>query len=124
MPLGPYDYPGEYAFRFDGIDKGEWCGYFTSWNRTEGRQPLRIENLRVSGLRGVTVMTSWQRSVSLTGGSPKTLLIEQLSSAKVAVARWKVRNAKPIKWTAAPSASNNDIHIEKIELVHEGISRV
>lgn len=37
----PYDYPGGYSFRFDGIAPGDWCGHFASWNYSQGSQPLR-----------------------------------------------------------------------------------
>lgn len=118
---GLYDYPGEYLMRFDGVDGGEWCGYFASWNPSQSSPSVKIQKLRVTAPRGIQVFEMWQKSTTRAGGPPKTFTVEKVSRSSVPAARWRVRNARPIKWSAGPTASKNEVAIETLEITHQGI---
>lgn len=105
--------------RFDGVNSGEWCGFFTSWNRqTPGT--LRINKLKSASPAGARLLETWRLSPP---SKPQTLLIEQRNRAKIPVARWKVTGAKPVRWQMGSSASKNEVAIESLEIAHVGISR-
>ncbi|MDX2151923.1 MAG: phage tail protein [Bryobacteraceae bacterium] len=119
-----YDYPGEYAMRFDGEDKpSPWCGYFASMTYSESSKTLTITRLRVADLVGRMEMERWRSAAGAAGAPPKNLVIEALDRLKMPVKRWRVRNARPTKWVLAPSPSSagrNEVAIETLEIVHEG----
>jgi len=116
---GLYEFPGEYAMRFDGIAPGEWCGNFTSWSYSQGSRTATVQKARLtkSGLAG-TRAEEW-----LNGVQPRTLVIEKLSRAGLAVACWRVRNARALRLSGR-TARSNQIAIEKVEIVYEHIERI
>lgn len=116
---GHYDFPGDYAIRFDGVDAGEWCGYFTSWNHNEGPGIANLQRLRV--IRGSPAGRQFE--LWLAGRQPRNLLIEKFSAGGFTAARWRVRSARPVK-LAGRTVGQTHVAIEKVEIVHEHIARI
>ncbi len=57
------------------------------------------------------------------GGQPRKPLIEKRNRTGMAAARWRVRNTRALKLSGR-TTRNTEVAIEKIELVHEHITRV
>jgi phage tail-like protein len=75
--------------------------------------------------RGITAsrdLWDWRQSVIDGQVSRRTVAITLLDETAAPVVRWVLQNAWPCKWEGpALDAQANEIAIESIELVHEGI---
>lgn len=116
MPI--YDFPGDFAARFDGVDKaGEWCGYFSSYSNSEGARTLEIRNLKYSA-------ALQSKASGWLSGIPKDLIIERLNRARMPIARYRVSNARLTSLTRRPSQARNEVAIETLEIAHQGFKRI
>ena len=74
------------------------------------------------GFAGDAALFQWWREVRDGGPDPRNVSVVLLDEQRQEVARWNLRNAWPSKWTGpALNAKGNDVAIETLELVHEGI---
>jgi phage tail-like protein len=137
----PYDYPGEYAMRFDGVDVGRFrelvATTASGLRRSAGAAlersgpgTLELRDLGGANVYGDVLLHRWQRSTTSAGGPPRNLTIEVLDASGAPVARWHIRNARPLKWVLKPAGSaprstdKNDILVETITIVHEGMGPI
>lgn len=105
----------------------------------EGTDPLHVRKL--SGLtkygnitlkRGVTdsmELYEWKKTIEETGAESKTarrnVSITVVDDEGNDKARWEITNAWPTKYDPSDmNAKGNEVVIEVLELVHEGIKRV
>lgn len=128
----PYDYPGEYAMRFDGDAEVKPSAFFSRLSgsgigvglRPSSSGTVKIEGLKSATARGGTLLIQWYRASSAGGGPPKDLLIDVLNQAKVPVARWRIRGARPVKWVmAAGTPETGGAAVETLEITHAGFLR-
>jgi phage tail-like protein len=87
--------------------------------------PGRVEHGRVvlrRGFAGDPALFQWWREVGQGTITRRNVAIILLDEQRQEVARWLLRRAWPSKW-AGPQlrALGNDVAIETLELVHEGI---
>lgn len=78
--------------------------------------------------RGVVInaLTLWEWRKSVEDGDPlrEDITIALLDEKREVKAKWKIKEAWPIKYTGPElKASANEIAIESLELIHEGIER-
>jgi phage tail-like protein len=74
------------------------------------------------GFAGDPGLFQWWREVRDGGPDPRNVSVVLLDEKRQEIARWNLRNAWPSKWTGpALNAKGNDVAIETLELVHEGI---
>jgi hypothetical protein len=127
----PYDYPGDYRGRFDGIDDATPSFTFerlSAPNLVQGLKPsptgtLTFHSLKGANPRGAMLIDQWYRS-SGGGTGPSRNLIIEVARAKSVVERWHVVGAQPRKWVLkAASAGNGPIAVESLEIVHLGMRR-
>jgi phage tail-like protein len=122
----PYDYPGDYAMRFDGV--AEPVAYFKRFSpnlvelRPSSAGTLKFQGLTAASPRAGMLLTQWYRATTTAGGLAKNLVIELLNNARLPVARWRVRNARPVKWMISTQA-RGEVAIETLEIAHEGMLR-
>jgi phage tail-like protein len=105
----------------------------------EGNDPLHVRKL--SGLtkygnitlkRGVTdsmELYNWKRAIEESGaegsGARRSVSITNVDDEGNDKARWEITNAWPTKYDPSDmNAKGNEVVIEVLELVHEGIRRV
>jgi phage tail-like protein len=105
----------------------------------EGNDPLHVRKL--SGLtkygnitlkRGVTdsmELYNWKRAIEESGaegsGARRSVSITIVDDEGNDKARWEITNAWPTKYDPSDmNAKGNEVVIEVLELVHEGIRRV
>ena len=128
----PYDYPGEYRGRFDGIDDATPSFTFdrlSAPNLLQGLKPSPTGTLTLHGLkganpRGAMLIDHWYRS-SGGGTGPSRNLVIEVSRDNNAVERWQVTGAQPRKWMLmTASAGGGPIAVESLEIVHLGMRRV
>jgi len=74
------------------------------------------------GFAGDATLFQWWQAVAQGTLDRRNVSVILLDEQRQEVARWNLRRAWPAKW-AAPSlnALGNDVAIETLELVHEGI---
>ena len=96
--------------------------------RTTGKQPGIMKYSNVTLKHGTTdslAFVEWMKSVQ--NGQPirKTVVISLLNDAMTTeVASWQLEKAWPTKYTAPDfNATSNEIAIETLELVTEGVVR-
>ena len=95
---------------------------------TPGKQPGLLKYSNVTLKRGVTdsqVFVEWMKSVLEGKVERKTVVITLLDDAMGEVASWQLEKAWPTKYTAPDvNATSNEVAIERLELVCEGITRI
>jgi phage tail-like protein len=126
----PYDYPAEYAMRFDGETDVKPSAFFkrlSALGAGVGLQPsssgkLKIEGLVSATVRGRTLLAQWYRATSAGGGPPQNLVIEALNQGKMPITRWQIRLARPVKWVMAAGAARESgaVAVETLEITHAG----
>ena len=97
-----------------------------------GKQPGIVKYGNVTLKWGLTTDTSlykWLNETELGGGADitkiqKTVVISLHDDKQKEIAKWTIINAWPTKYTAPDlNATANEVAIEQLELVHEGITR-
>jgi hypothetical protein len=135
----PYDYPGEYSMRFDGVEVARFRKLVvvrrTGRSILDASRPgpagpgtLTVHDVAGAGLTGDVLIHRWQRS-GLPSVKRPNVTIEALSGA-AAGTRWRLRNAQPVKRVMKPhlatakGGSGNEVAIETLEIAHEGMIEV
>lgn len=95
---------------------------------TPGKQPGIIKYSNVTLKRGATesqAFVTWMKTVLEGKVERKTVVITLLDDAMGEVASWQLEKAWPTKYTAPDvNATSNEVAIESLELVCEGVSRI
>lgn len=95
--------------------------------KTPGKQPGILKYSNVTLKRGTTdsqVFVSWMKDIQDGKAPRKTVVITLMDDEMKEVASWQLEKAWPTKYTAPDfNATSNEIAIESLELVCEGISR-
>ncbi len=95
---------------------------------TPGKQPGILKYSNVTLKRGTTdsqVFVNWMKSVQEGKVERKTVVITLMDDAMADVASWQLEKAWPTKYTAPDvNATSNEVAIETLELVSEGVSRI
>ena len=95
---------------------------------TPGKQPGILKYSNVTLKRGVTdsqVFVDWMKTVQEGKVERKTVVITLLDDAMAEVASWQLEKAWPTKYTAPDvNATSNEVAIESLELVCEGLTRI
>lgn len=95
---------------------------------TPGKQPGILKYSNVTLKRGTTdsqVFVNWMKSVQEGKVERKTVVITLMDDAMADVASWQLEKAWPTKYTAPDvNATSNEVAIESLELVCEGVSRI
>jgi len=94
---------------------------------TPGKQPGILKYSNVTLKRGTTdsqVFVNWMKTVQEGKVERKTVVITLMDDTMADVASWQLEKAWPTKYTAPDvNATSNEVAIESLELVCEGISR-
>lgn len=95
--------------------------------KTPGKQPGILKYSNVTLKRGTTeskVFWDWINEIKSGTVTRKTVVITLMDDEMNEVASWQLEKAWPTKYTAPDfNATSNEIAIESLELVTEGISR-
>lgn len=95
--------------------------------KTPGKQPGILKYSNVTLKRGTTdsqVFWDWINEIKSGTATRKTVVITLMDDEMNEVASWQLEKAWPTKYTAPDfNATSNEIAIESLELVTEGISR-
>jgi phage tail-like protein len=100
----------------------------------EGDEPLRVRKLPglntyspISLKRGITLdpdMWDWRRKASEGKVERRNVSIVLMDDTQKEAARWNLSDAWPSKWTGPSfNATSNEVAIESLELVHEGVAK-
>ncbi len=94
---------------------------------TPGKQPGILKYSNVTLKRGTTdsqVFINWMKTVKEGKVERKTVVITLMDDTMSDVASWQLEKAWPTKYTAPDvNATSNEVAIESLELVCEGVSR-
>jgi len=141
MSHGPEMAPGRYSFavNIEGRDLGSWSkvsGLDVAFDVVEFREgggathylpgKTKYSNIKLErAFTGSADLSDWFTSFSQTPSERVRGTIVMYNAAHAEVARWNFENAWPQKLTGPVlNAAANDIPIESIDLVHEGLTRV
>ncbi len=95
---------------------------------TPGKQPGILKYSNVTLKRGTTdsqVFVNWMKTVQEGKVERKTVVITLMDDTMADVASWQLEKAWPTKYTAPDvNATSNEVAIESLELVCEGVSRI
>lgn len=95
---------------------------------TPGKQPGILKYSNVTLKRGTTdsqVFVEWMKTVQEGKVERKTVVITLLDDTMAEVASWQLEKAWPTKYTAPDvNATSNEVAIESLELVCEGVTRI
>ena len=95
--------------------------------RTPGKQPGIMKYSNVTLKHGTTsskLFVEWMKGVQEGNVVRKPVVITLLDDAMKEVASWQLEKAWPTKYTAPDfNATSNEIAIETLELVTEGVTR-
>ncbi len=95
---------------------------------TPGKQPGILKYSNVTLKRGTTdsqLFVNWMKSVQEGKVERKTVVITLMDDAMNDVASWQLEKAWPTKYTAPDvNATSNEVAIESLELVCEGVTRI
>ena len=96
--------------------------------KTSGKQHGILKYSNVTLKRGTTesrVFVSWMKEIQNGKASRKTVVITLMDDEMKEVASWQLEKAWPTKYTAPDfNATSNEVAIESLELVCEGINRI
>lgn len=94
---------------------------------TPGKQPGILKYSNVTLKRGTTdskVFVDWMKDIQNGKATRKTVVITLMDDEMKEVASWQLTKAWPTKYTAPDfNATSNEVAIESLELVTEGITR-
>ena len=130
----PFDYPGEYAMRFDGEADVKPSALFDRLSSPDmglALQPsvsgtLQIHGVTAASTRGAMLLSQWYSASSSGIGPPRNIVIDVLNQTKAPVSRWRVRGARPTKWVMKAGTTRPDgagAVIETLEIAHSGVLR-
>ena len=95
--------------------------------KTPTKQPGILKYSNVTLKRGTTnsqAFWNWIKEIKDGKATRKTVVITLLDDEQAEVASWQLEKAWPTKYTAPDfNATSNEIAIESLELVTEGIKR-
>ena len=95
---------------------------------TAGKQPGILKYSNVTLKRGTTesqVFVDWMKDIQNGKATRKTVVITLMDDEMNEVASWQLTKAWPTKYTAPDfNATSNEVAIESLELVTEGITRI
>lgn len=95
--------------------------------KTPGKQPGLLKYSNVTLKRGTTdsqVFWNWIKDIQSGKAARKTVVITLMDDEMNEAASWQLEQAWPTKYTAPDfNATGNEIAIESLELVTEGITR-
>ena len=95
--------------------------------RTPGKQPgiMKYSNVTLKhGTNESLVFVNWMKEIQNGAATRKTVVISLLDDTMAEVASWQLEKAWPTKYTAPDfNATSNEIAIETLELVTEGVTR-
>lgn len=95
--------------------------------KTPGKQPGILKYSNVTLKRGTTesqVFVSWMKEIQNGKAPRKTVVITLMDDEMKEVASWQLEKAWPTKYAAPDfNATSNEVAIESLELVCEGITR-
>lgn len=95
--------------------------------RTSGKQPGILKYSNVTLKHGTTssqIFVNWMKEIQNGNPLRKTVVISLLDDTMAEVASWQLEKAWPTKYTAPDfNATSNEIAIETLELVTEGVTR-
>lgn len=96
--------------------------------RTPGKQPGLMKYSNVTLRRGTTgsqVFLAWMKEGQDGNRNCKTVVITLMDDEMNEVASWRLEKCWPIRYSAPDfNALSNEVAIESLELVTEGISRI
>lgn len=96
--------------------------------KTAGKQPGILKYGNVTLKRGVTesqVFVAWMKDIQDGKAPRKTVVITLMDDEMNEVASWQLEKAWPTKYTGTDmNATSNEVAIESLELVTEGVTRI
>mgnify|MGYP002564643489 FL=1 len=96
--------------------------------KTAGKQPGILKYGNVTLKRGVTesqVFVAWMKDIQDGKAPRKTVVITLMDDEMKEVASWQLEKAWPTKYTGTDmNATSNEVAIESLELVTEGVTRI
>lgn len=96
--------------------------------KTPGKQPGILKYSNVTLKRGTTesrVFASWMKEIQNGKAPRKNVVITLIDDEMQEAASWQLEKAWPTKYTAPDfNATSNEVAIESLELVCEGINRI
>lgn len=94
---------------------------------TPGKQPGILKYSNVTLKRGTTdsqVFVDWMKDIQNGKATRKTVVITLMDDEMNEVASWQLEKTWPTKYTATDfNATSNEVAIESLELVTEGVTR-
>lgn len=95
--------------------------------KTPGKQPGILKYSNVTLKRGTTesqVFVDWMKEIRNGKAPRRTVVITLMDDKMKEVASWQLEKAWPTKYSAPDfNATSNEVAIESLELVCEGITR-
>lgn len=96
--------------------------------KTAGKQPGILKYGNVTLKRGVTesqVFVAWMKDIQDGKAPRKSVVITLMDDEMNEVASWQLEKAWPTKYTGTDmNATSNEVAIESLELVTEGVTRI
>ena len=96
--------------------------------RTPGKQPGLMKYSNVTLKRGTTesqVFLAWMKAIQDVKHNCKTVVITLMDDEMNEAASWLLEKCWPVRYSAPDfNATSNEVAIESLELVTEGISRI
>lgn len=96
--------------------------------KTAGKQPGILKYSNVTLKRGTTesqLFVTWMKEIQSGKAPRKTIVITLMDDEMKETASWQLSKAWPTKYTAPDlNSTSNEIAIESLELVCEGITRI
>ena len=96
--------------------------------RTPGKQPGLMKYSNVTLKRGTTesqVFVEWMKEIQDGKHTRKTMVITLMDDEMNEVASWQLEKCWPTKYSAPDfNATSNEVAIESLELVTEGVTRI
>ena len=94
--------------------------------KTPGKQPGILKYSNVTLKRGTTdsqIFVAWMKDIQAGKATRKTVVITLMDDEMKEVASWQLEKAWPTKYTAPDfNATSNEVAIESLELVTEGVT--
>lgn len=97
-------------------------------SKFSGKQPGILKYPNVTLKRGTTesrIFVDWMKEIQNGKAPRKTVVITLMDDEMKEVASWQLEKAWPTKYSAPDfNATSNEVAIESLELVCEGITRI
>jgi len=123
LPLGGFSECGGLQLETEVLDYAEG-----GLNTVLRKLPVRTKQTNIKLKRGIADRSLWDWHAELVGGVVRrrtgSIRIHDPAGGQV-VAEWQFRRAYPVKWVGPElNATQNQVAVETIELVHEGLERM